>query len=125
MSRTQEQHKSDNWLCELRRQAEEKYAMMQRQMPASPCPPPPSDARDMYVFSAAVPASSHGVCVTKDMFRPAFKPVGQYDEMLITPCLYATKNNSWECGNAPSGASMCCSRTHQSFDNMTKNKSWI
>lgn len=118
---TDEERRSDAWLCEIRRQAEERYRLTQRQIPSSPCPAEPLDKRDKFVFSPTPPPSSHGVCVNKNVFRPAFPPVvSRHEELLITPCMHTTKNNAWECGKA-----RCCSRSHQAFNNVTRNTAML
>jgi hypothetical protein len=75
------------------------------------CTIPPMPGDNFLAF----PQSGRELCVSKDVFRHKYdNPV---NEMIIDPCLHTKYNNSWECGEQK-----CCSRSHQSFDNVTRNK---
>ena len=99
-------------LCELGKRATQpvqQVAVLLEQR-RSPCAPPMVQA----YRSPAPGMDSRQVCVTKAAFRHDYKGVG--DELLMTPCACATKDNRYH-----SNGCMGCSRSHQWFNNLTRN----
>ena len=101
---------ADTLQCGMARELTASYMRMQ----PSRLQPPPCMPALFEALAGERGVSSHSQCVSRDQFRSRF---GAASELLLPPYAVASHNNAWECNDK-----LCCSRTHQAFNNVTKNK---